>query len=302
MCLRASLVACLYHFLGIFTRVLTPVSQKSALISINSHLLNTCSAPSPALYPQNPILSWVLLVTSWLGPAAPSLGRPLVSSAGLPCDWALDIGLMDRKKEEERDTCCLTGKVSASLQASGKHQCLQGDMPPVQLQRVWIPEPRYLDAGTQMPPAPILFFPNQGFNPVTLGSLTFCLLSFNSKVISDSLRPHGLQHTRLPWPALSCTISWSLLNLMSIESVMSSNHLILCHPLLLLPSIFPSIRVLSNESALRIRWPKYWSFSSASVLPMDIQGWFPLGLTGLSSLLTKGLSRDSHLELSYSYN
>ena len=56
------------------------------------------------------------------------------------------------------------------------------------------------------------------------------------------------------------TISWSLLRLMSIESVMPSNHLILCHPLLIPPSIFPSIRAFSNESTLRIRWPKYWSF------------------------------------------
>ena len=68
-----------------------------------------------------------------------------------------------------------------------------------------------------------------------------------------------------PWTAahhasLSITNSWSLLKLMSIESVMPSNHLILCHPLLL-PSIFPSIRVFSNESVLRIRWPKDWSFS-----------------------------------------
>ena len=68
-----------------------------------------------------------------------------------------------------------------------------------------------------------------------------------------------------PWTAacqafLSFTISWSLLKVMSIESVMPSNHLILCHPLLL-PSVFPSIRVFSNESALHIRWPKYWSFS-----------------------------------------
>ena len=61
--------------------------------------------------------------------------------------------------------------------------------------------------------------------------------------------------------ALSITNSWSLPRLMSIESVMPSNHLILCRPLLFLPSIFPSIRVFSNESALRIRWPKYWSFS-----------------------------------------
>ena len=76
-------------------------------------------------------------------------------------------------------------------------------------------------------------------------------------------------HVRLfvtPWTAahhasLSITNSWSLLKLMSTESVMPSNHLILCHPLLLLPSIFPSIRVFSNESVLCIRWPKYWSFS-----------------------------------------
>ena len=61
--------------------------------------------------------------------------------------------------------------------------------------------------------------------------------------------------------SLSFTISWSLLKLMSIESVMPSSHLILCHPLLLLSSIFPSIRAFSNELALRIRWPKYWSFS-----------------------------------------
>ena len=61
--------------------------------------------------------------------------------------------------------------------------------------------------------------------------------------------------------SLSFTISWGLLKLMSIESVMLSNHLILCHPLLILPSIFPSIRVIFNESFLPIRWPKYWSFS-----------------------------------------
>ena len=60
---------------------------------------------------------------------------------------------------------------------------------------------------------------------------------------------------------MSITNSWSLLKLMSIESVMSSNHLTLCHPLPLLPSIFPSMRIFSNESVLPIRWPKYWSFS-----------------------------------------
>ena len=76
--------------------------------------------------------------------------------------------------------------------------------------------------------------------------------------MSNSLWPHGLQHARLPCPSPT---SWSLLKLMSIKSVMPSNHLILCHPILLLPSNFPSIRVFSSESVLCIRWPKYWSFS-----------------------------------------
>ena len=74
------------------------------------------------------------------------------------------------------------------------------------------------------------------------------------------------------------------------QSVMPSNHLILCLPLLFLSSIFPSIRVFSNELILHMRWPKYISFSS-SVLPMNIQDRFPLGLTGLISLQPKGLSR-----------
>ena len=84
--------------------------------------------------------------------------------------------------------------------------------------------------------------------------------------------------------------SWSLPKLMSIESVMPSSHLILCCPLLLLPPIPPSIRVLSNESSLRIRWPKYWSFSF-SILPMNTQDWSLLGQTGWISLQSKGLSR-----------
>ena len=80
---------------------------------------------------------------------------------------------------------------------------------------------------------------------------------FSCSVVSDSLRPHGLQHARPPvYHQLQ-----NLPKLMSIESVMPSNHLILCRPLFLPPSIFPSIRVFSNESVLCIRWPKYWSFS-----------------------------------------
>ena len=98
-----------------------------------------------------------------------------------------------------------------------------------------------------------------------------------------------------PWSAacqasLSFTISWSFLTLISIESVMPSHHLILCHPLLP-PSIFPSIRVFSNESVLHIRWAKYWSFSFSIILPMNIQDWFPLRWIGWISLRSKGLPR-----------
>ena len=82
--------------------------------------------------------------------------------------------------------------------------------------------------------------------------------------------------------SLSFTISWSLLKLMSIESVMPSNHFTLCFPLLLLPSIFPRIRVFSNESALCIRWPKFWSFIF-SISHSNEQDLFPLGVTGLIS-------------------
>ena len=87
--------------------------------------------------------------------------------------------------------------------------------------------------------------------------MTGSVSQFSPSVVSDSLWPHGLQHTRLP---LSSINSRSLLKLTSIESVMPSNHLILCHSLLL-PSIFPSIRVFSSELVLRIRCPKFWSFS-----------------------------------------
>ena len=80
---------------------------------------------------------------------------------------------------------------------------------------------------------------------------------FSHSVMSDSVTPWTAAHQA----SLSNTITQSLLKLMSIESVMSLKHLIFCHPLLLLPSIFPSIRVFSNKSVLCIRWPKYWSFS-----------------------------------------
>ena len=92
---------------------------------------------------------------------------------------------------------------------------------------------------------------------LSLINSTIVTVQFNCSVVSSSLWSHGLQQARL----LFTTNSWSLLILMSIKLVMPSNHIILCHPLLLLSLIFPSIRVFSNESVLYIRWPKYWSFS-----------------------------------------
>ena len=99
-----------------------------------------------------------------------------------------------------------------------------------------------------------------------------------------------------PWIAasqacLSNTISWSSLRLASIESVKLSSHLILCHPLLLLPPIPPSIRVFSNESTLSMRWPKYWSFSFSIIPSKEIPGLIPSEWTGWISLQSKALSR-----------
>jgi len=96
-----------------------------------------------------------------------------------------------------------------------------------------------------------------------------------------------------PWTSahqasLSITNSWSLLKLMSIEVVMPSNHLILCHPLLLPPSIFPSISVFSNESVLCIRWPKYWSFSFSVSPPNEYSGLISFRMSWLDLLAVQG--------------
>ena len=119
------------------------------------------------------------------------------------------------------------------------------------------------------------------------------------RYINDILRHQFSSVTQscpTPWTAavqasLSITNSRSLPKPMSIESVMPSNYLILCHPFLLLFSVFPSIRVFSNASALCIRWAKYGVSASTSVLPINTQDWSPLGWTGWISLQSKGLSR-----------
>ena len=113
-----------------------------------------------------------------------------------------------------------------------------------------------------------------------------------------SVTKSHIQLFATPWTAacqapLSYTISWSLLTFMSIDSVILSNHLILCYPLFLLPSVFPSIGVFSNESALHISWPKDWSFSF-SISPSRTEYSrlvFFLGFAGLISFQLKGLSR-----------
>ena len=111
-------------------------------------------------------------------------------------------------------------------------------------------------------------------------------VQFSHSVVFDSLWHPGLQHQA----SMSITNSRSLLKLMSIESVMPSNHLILCRSLLLLPSVFPSIRVFSNESVLHIRWPKYWSFSF-NISPSNEYSGLISFRTGWISLQSKGLSR-----------
>ena len=101
--------------------------------------------------------------------------------------------------------------------------------------------------------------------------------------VADSLGLQGLQHTLLP-----ITNSRSLLKLMSIESVMPSNHLILCRPLLLPPSIFPSIRVFPKESVHRIKRPKYWSFSFSIISSKEIPGLISFRMDWLDLLAVQG--------------
>jgi len=111
-----------------------------------------------------------------------------------------------------------------------------------------------------------------------------CLSSvqLSRSVVSDSLRPHGLQHARLP-------VHHQRLKLMSIKSVMLSNHLIFCRPLLHLPSIFPSIRVFSNESVLCIKWPKYWTFSFSLSPSNEYSGLISFRIDWLDILAVQGL-------------
>ena len=112
-------------------------------------------------------------------------------------------------------------------------------------------------------------------------------VQFSCSVMSDSATPW----TAACQASLSITNSWSLLKLMSIKLVMPSNHLILCHPLLLLPSTVPSIRVFSNESVLHLRWPKYWSFSFSISPSNEYSGLISFRIDWVDLLLSKRHSR-----------
>ena len=126
------------------------------------------------------------------------------------------------------------------------------------------------------------------------------LLGSSDRTSSQFSSVQSLNRVQLfvtPWTtarqvSLSITNSWSLFKLMPIESVISSNHLILCHPLLLLPSIFPSIRVFSNESILRIRWSKYWSFSFSISPSNEYSGLNSFRMDWLDLLAVQGTLRN----------
>ena len=123
------------------------------------------------------------------------------------------------------------------------------------------------------------------FNLKAISSDTILELLFSHSVTSDSLPLRGLQHARLCCPSLSPTVCSKF---MSIELMMLSNHLILCHPLLLLPSVYSSIRVSSNESALHIKWPKYWSCSFSISPSNKYSGMFSFRSDWLDLLAVKG--------------
>ena len=117
------------------------------------------------------------------------------------------------------------------------------------------------------------------------------LISFQFSSVAQTCPTIAIPWTTAHQASLSITNSWSLLKLMSIESVMPSNYLILCHPFLLLPSIFPSIRVFSSESTRRIRWPKYWSFSCNISPSNEYSGLISFRMDWLDLPAVQGISR-----------
>ena len=137
--------------------------------------------------------------------------------------------------------------------------------------------------------------PSRSIQAVTNG-MVFFFLTVEQFVVVQSLsfaRLFATSWTVARQASLSFTISWSLLRFMSNESVMLSNHLILCHPLLLLPSIFPQIRAFFNESVFRIRWPKFWSFNFSINPSNQYSRLISFRMDSWISLKSRGLSRVS---------
>ena len=129
-----------------------------------------------------------------------------------------------------------------------------------------------------------------------------CLVPFSSLQSLSRVRPFATPWTAARQAFLSITSSQSPSKPMSIESVMSSNHLILCHPLLRLPSVFPSIRVFSNEWALRIRWPKYWSFSFSISPSNEYSGLISFRMDWLDLLAVQGTLKNLLLRVLLHYH
>ena len=147
-----------------------------------------------------------------------------------------------------------------------------------------------------MTPTLVLFLQCLPF-PDCLPSNPLCqspTLTLSSVQLLIRLQLFATPRTAACQASLSITNSWSLLKIMSIESVMPSNHLILCCPLLLLPSIFPSIRVFSNESVLHIRWPKYWSLSFSIRLSNEYSGLISFRMDWLDLLAVQGTLKRLH--------
>ena len=127
------------------------------------------------------------------------------------------------------------------------------------------------------------------FSPLECFSVSLCLFNPLARSVTQSCLTLCNSWPTARQASLIITNSQSLLKLMSIESVMPSNHLILCHPLLLLPSIFPSIRVFSNESVLLTRWPKYWSFSFSISPSNEYSGLISFRMDWLYLLAIQGI-------------
>ena len=124
----------------------------------------------------------------------------------------------------------------------------------------------------------------------------FSSVQFSHSVVSNSLRPHESQHARPPCPSPTPGVHSNS----SIESVMPSSHLFLCHPLLLLPLIPPSIRVFFNESTLRMRWPKYWSFSFSNSSSKEHPGLISFRIDWLDLLAVQRTLTFKYSQFSYS--